>query len=148
MRHCAATVLTPVFCTLLFTSFTTAQEWARLSPFTEVEVIGDSAEVVFEGERFELVAVEGIPTAKILAWCRKNHPERWEDRFAMDLLEVMSGMNVKLADTVQLELRKKSDGALRRVERAPMTRKNRDAVAAAQLERPWKRVTPAEMQNV
>jgi len=119
MRSCAATVFTPVFATLLFTSFTSAQEWARLSPFTDVEVIGDSAEVVFEGQKYVLVSVEGIATAEILAWCRKHHPERWEDRFALDLVEVMSKMNVKLADTVQLEL-KNEDGAIRRVERAPL----------------------------
>jgi hypothetical protein len=123
MRHCAATVLTPVFCTLLFTSFTTAQECARLSPFTEVTVIGDSAEVVFEGKRYELVAIEGIATAEILAWCRENHLKRWDDRFEMGLMEIMSGMNMKLADAVQIELRAKSDGALRPVKRAPITLK-------------------------
>jgi hypothetical protein len=131
----------------LLSSVTLAQEWARISPFTEVEVIGDSVEVTYEGQRYDLLTIEGLATKDILDWCRKNHPDRWEDRFAMDLVEVLGGMNVKVGDHVKLELRKK-DGQVMRVERALLTRANRDAVSRAQTQRPWKQITPAEMRQI
>lgn len=126
-----------------------AQEgaWARLSPFTEVEVIGDAADVVYQGRRYELVSVEGVPTAKVLAFCRETEPERWEERFATDLVEMMAGMDVKIERTVRLVLRDKATGEVTTAERAPMSFENREATRLALKDLPWRRVTNAQKRE-
>src|SRR5688500_17508213 len=121
--------------------------FARLSPFTEVDVVGDVANVVYEGKRYELLSVEGIPTPKILAFCRAEHERNWESRFATDLVEVMAALGKRIGPTVRMELRDPVTGGVSVVERAPRTRENREAARVALVNHPWRRITPVQVRG-
>jgi hypothetical protein len=102
----------------------------RLSPFTEVVCHGADVKVRFEGQEYELVSVNDLTSKQILDYCRREYADRWEMRFADDLVEVLAGMgNPMTADqTVKLVLKSSDSDRLVTVERAPMTHKNREAV--------------------
>jgi tRNA A-37 threonylcarbamoyl transferase component Bud32 len=103
---------------------------SRLSPFTEVVCHGDNVKVRFEGQEYELVSISDLTSKQILDYCRREFADRWEKRFAEDLVEVLAGMGRPMASdqTVKLELRAAGDGRALTVERALMTHENRDAV--------------------
>ena len=105
--------------------------WAKLSPFTEVQVRGDAAaEVEFEGKQYELVSIDGLSMEETAGGARKQYGWLWEKRFVEDLVEVMDGMGHKPAATVKLLLRDPASGAIKTVDRAPMTAENRAKVYA------------------
>src|SRR5688500_13562558 len=99
--------------------------WAGLSPFTEVNVDGDAAEVVYQGQKYELVSVQGIATKDIMDFCRGKYEKRWEERFATDIVDVRGAMGKKSDGTLQLVLRYAKKGAVLTINRAPMSRENR-----------------------
>ena len=143
-RFVAAFVLVLV----MFAESAFAQDpFARVAPFTEVDVVGDVANVTYQGKAYELVSVEGVPTDKILAFCRGEYERRWEERFATDLVEVMGELGKRVGATVRLELREPATGEVVTIERAAMTRENREAARVALLNRPWTRVTPVQMRE-
>ena len=105
------------------------QRWARLSPFTRVRCLdGDSVEVMFDNKTYELVSIDGLPTPKILQSARTQFGGLWEKRFVEDIVEVLGGMGHAPGDAVELVLRDPKSGALRKVERAPLTAENRRKV--------------------
>ena len=60
----------------------------KLSPFTQVRVEGEAALVEFEGGWYELLELEGLKTAEILDHCRRTYGDKWEKRFAEDLVRM------------------------------------------------------------
>ncbi|HEX4143047.1 MAG TPA: M56 family metallopeptidase [Pirellulales bacterium] len=105
--------------------------WARLSPFTAVRVKEDEAEVEFDGQRYQLVSIDDLPTKEILDSARKQFGKLWEKRFVEDLVEVMDAMGHRPGDSVKLVLRDPRSSAVKTVERAPMTAENRQKVYIA-----------------
>ncbi|MHC4847099.1 MAG: S41 family peptidase [Planctomycetota bacterium] len=103
----------------------------KLSPFTAVQVEGDVARVRFDGAWYELVELDGLPTVKILAYCRKTYDRKANKRFAEDLVEVLLGMGRKPGRTIALVLKDPKTGKLRKVAQAPMTHDNRRKVRDA-----------------
>ena len=102
--------------------------FAKLSPFTEVSCDEDKALVTFSGKRYELVSVDGLATKQIIEFCLKTYSDRWEKRFAEDLVEVMSGMGEQAGSAVNLVLRELDTNNVITVSDAPMTADNRRAV--------------------
>jgi len=105
--------------------------WARLSPFTAVRVSGDEAEVEFDGQRYQLLSIDDLPTKEILDGARKHYADHWEKRFVEDLVEVMDAMGHRPGATVKLVLRDLRSGAFTTFDRAPMTAENREKVYIA-----------------
>lgn len=105
--------------------------WARLSPFTEVHVEGAAARVKFDGQFYELVSIDGILTARLLAAARNQFGDLWEKRFVEDLVEVMDGLGSRPGPTVTLVLLDLEDNVMLTVKQAPMTAENRLAVYLA-----------------
>jgi beta-lactamase regulating signal transducer with metallopeptidase domain len=105
--------------------------WARLSPFTAVRVSGDDAEVEFDGQRYQLVSIDDLPTKEILDGARKHYADHWKKRFVEDLVEVMDAIGHRPGATVKLVLRDPRSSAIKTVERAPMTAENREKVHIA-----------------
>ncbi|MHC4450423.1 MAG: S41 family peptidase [Planctomycetota bacterium] len=103
----------------------------KLSPFTAVQVEGDIARVQFDGAWHELVELDGLPTAKILAYCRKTYDRKASKRFAEDLVEVLTGMGRQPGRTISMVLKDPKTGKLRKVAQAPMTHDNRRKVRDA-----------------
>ena len=102
--------------------------FAKLSPFTEVACDEAKALVTFSGKRYELVSIDGLTTKHIIEFCVKTYSDRWEKRFAEDLVEVMSGMGKQAGITVNLVLKELDSNNAIRVPDAPMTADNRRAV--------------------
>lgn len=109
-------------------------DFAKLSPFTTLSVRQTDPEVVvdvtFEGQPYELLALDGTPIAEVWQHCRAHFASRAEKRLAEDIVEVLHGLGSPNATTVDLELRA-PDGTVRKVAEAPMTAANRDAVWTA-----------------
>jgi len=104
-------------------------DWARLSPFTQVQCLdGDNVQVRFDGTNYELLSIDDLPTAKILQASRKQFGELWEKRFVEDIVEVLTGMGHPPGDNVKLALRDPQTAKTRTVERAPLTHENRRKV--------------------
>ena len=105
--------------------------WARLSPFTDVNVRGDAATVQFDGQTYELVSIDDVATKAILALAKKSYGNLWEKRFVEDIVEVLERLGRRPEKTVKLLLRDPQSGALKTVDRAPLTAENRRRVYAA-----------------
>ena len=103
-------------------------EAARLSPFTAVACKGDKADVEFEDRSYELVSIDDLVTKNILDYCKEKYGELWEKRFAEDLVQILDGMGHSPGDTVKLVLRDPQTGKETTIERAPMTRANRQEI--------------------
>jgi beta-lactamase regulating signal transducer with metallopeptidase domain len=108
-----------------------AQGWARLSPFTDVSVRGDAATVQFDGQTYELVSIDDVPTKAILAAAKQSYGNLWEKRFVEDIVEVLEQLGRRPEKTVKLVLCDAQSGAIKTVDRAPLTAENRRRVYAA-----------------
>lgn len=107
--------------------------FALASPFTRVtHPSKTTATVQFEGDDYELVALGGLKTEKILKHCQNTFGNDWDKRFAEDLVEVLEGMGHPVGRTISLELRHPKTGQVRSVAAAPMTKHNRDLVYLSQ----------------
>ena len=111
-------------------------QWARTSPFTRVEVIGDGATVDYLGRAYELVSIEGLTAAAVLEFCRQRYGDKYEERFGADIADVLAAMGKRAAGGVRLELHGAARGKVIVVEHAVMTRENRDAVVEEMKSRP------------
>lgn len=120
------------------------QSSEKLSPFTEVVTEGDTAQVRYEGKRYELLELDGLKTKEILDFARKRYGGRWVKRFAEDLVEVLAGMGRKPGATVKLVLLDPETRERRTVDRAPMTEENRRKVWQARLKGEEALPRPAE----
>jgi hypothetical protein len=107
-----------------------AADWAELSPFTSVKTATNSARVRFEGHEYDLVSINGLTAEQILDFCRKEYGDKWEKRFAEDLVEVLAaaGHPMTKDKTVKLVLKSVEDGKETTIERAAMTEENRRAI--------------------
>ena len=102
-----------------------------MSPFTRVDVTGDTARVIYDGVAYELVSIERLPTADVLAFCRKTYGRNADERFAADIVEVLTAMGKRPGQTVHLVLRDPRTKELTTVEHAPLTPDNRKSVMEA-----------------
>ncbi len=64
-------------------------DWARVSPFTEVQLEGESTKVRFQGKMYGLVSIDGLTTQRLFEASRQKFVDRWQERFVEDLVEVM-----------------------------------------------------------
>src|SRR5687768_9189880 len=108
-----------------------AQEWSRVSPFTRVDVTGDTARVIYDGVAYELVSIERLTTADVLAFCRQTYGRNADERFAADIVDVLTAMGKRRGRTVHLVLRDPRTKELTTVDRAPLTPDNRKSVMDA-----------------
>ena len=104
-------------------------DWARLSPFTQVQCLDeDKVRVEYGGKDYELLSIDDLPTAKILQSSRKQFGGLWEKRFVEDIVEVLTGMGNPPGANVKLSLLDPQTAETRTVDRAPLTHENRRRV--------------------
>ena len=108
-----------------------SRDWARLSPFTDVIVHGDAATVQFDGQAYELVSIDDVPTKAILAIAKNTYGNLGEKRFVEDIVEVLEQLGRRPERNVKLVLRDAQSGAIKTVDRAPLTAENRRQVYLA-----------------
>jgi hypothetical protein len=113
-------------------------EWndtsTHLSPFTKVRYEGEKVMVTYNGAEYELTALNGLPVSEILKYCHEQYGERWQKRFAEDLVPVMNDMGHPLNPdhTVSLTLVNVASGQSTDIAGAAMTGENRSAVLEAE----------------
>jgi hypothetical protein len=106
---------------------------AQLSPFTEVRYDGDSVNVTYDGADYQLAAIDNLSTSDMLAFCKNHYGDRWQKRFAEDLVVVLGDMMhpINAEHTVNLTLVDAKTGEGKTVKDAPMTEENRAAIHRA-----------------
>ena len=112
-------------------------EWnndaTKLSPFTKVRFEGGKVMVTYLGLEYELEAVNGLPVPGILDFCKREYGEKWQRRFAEDLVPVLNNMRhpINPDHTVNLSLIDSQSGQSKDIADAAMTEENRQAVHRA-----------------
>lgn len=127
-------------------SDTAAQEPSRpedpskqFSPFTRVRYEGTNVFVTYLAGEYRLISINGLSTSDMMSFCRgkyakgSNEEEMAQKRLAEDLTLVLSDMGHPASsdNTVGLVLMDPKSGETQTVERAVMTKENREAVHAS-----------------
>ncbi|HEY3913338.1 MAG TPA: sigma-70 family RNA polymerase sigma factor [Verrucomicrobiae bacterium] len=102
----------------------------QVSPFTMVRFQGGKVLIKYDGADYELAAIDGLSTPTLLDFCRRQYKDQWQKRFAEDLVVDLTQMGhpMNAEHTVSLSLIDPKTGEKKTVERAAMTKKNRQAV--------------------
>lgn len=107
----------------------------KKSPFAAVRWRDAQPEVRVGEEWFELVSLDGIAAAEIVAFSRQTYGDKWRKRFEEDLVEVLSRMGHEPKDAVQLVVRPVGSSETLTLEDVPNTEANRRAIYKAAAER-------------
>lgn len=105
-----------------------AAGYEKLSPFTGVRFEGDSPRVELDAEWFVPVSIDGRSVEEILAFAKKRWPDKWQKRFAEDLVEVLTEMGKAPGRKVDLVLVRPGSGEKVTRRRVKMTEENRRRV--------------------
>lgn len=105
--------------------------YPKLAPFTDVRWGEDTPVVEIDGEWNRLFSIDGIATGDIIAYCKRTYPNKWQKRFAEDLVEVLTGMGHPPGSIVRLDVQNTVPQATRLEKEVAMTAANRRAVRAA-----------------
>jgi hypothetical protein len=100
----------------------------KLSPFTAVRWHGDVPQVKYQGEWYELVAINDVPPATILDYLKQSHDFNPQKHYAEDLVEVMRDFGNPVGDTVKLDLKTLDTAKPITIAAAAMTEANRRSV--------------------
>jgi CubicO group peptidase (beta-lactamase class C family) len=103
----------------------------KTSPFNAVRWQDSQPEVRVGEEWFQLVSLDGITVDDILTFCQRTYAEKWQKRFAEDLVEVLVRMGHEPKDAVRLVVRPVGASSTQTLEVVPMTEANRRAIRAA-----------------
>jgi hypothetical protein len=111
-----------------------SERYPTLAPFTDVRWKEAVPEVRVQGVWYELRAIDDLDSGKIVAFCKKTYPDRWQKRFGEDLVEVLSRLghkptlNERWIPVVRLKVRRLDTGQVQVLDQVPMTEENRRAV--------------------
>lgn len=99
------------------------------SPFEAVHWRDAVPEVQVDGVWYELLALDELPAATIVATCRKLDPNKWQKRFEEDLVEVLARMQHEAGETVRLSVCRIDTGKSAVLAAVPMTEEKRKRAA-------------------
>jgi len=108
-----------------------AQDAERRAPYAALRWEGDAPQVELDGTWHALLSIDGTAAEEIAAFCRATWPDRWQKRFAEDLVEVLVRMQHPPGATVALGLRDLATGESSVRRNVPMTEANREALRKA-----------------
>jgi hypothetical protein len=129
----------PFFALLLISRGT--QAWAdwldapHISPFEDVRWRDEIAEVKVEGQWFELVSLNDLTAAQIVAGCKDADRDKWQKRFSEDLVAVLRRMGHDPGTGVTLTLKDLQSGDIQTLPNVEMTKENRRATMENQRKR-------------
>ncbi|MGD9636133.1 MAG: serine hydrolase domain-containing protein [Pirellulales bacterium] len=110
----------------------TSTGFAKKSPFAAVRWNDFQPEVRVDGEWFQLLALDDIPAAEIVAFSRKTYDDKWQKRFEEDLVELLTRMDHPPGDKVTLVVQTvTSPPQSRTLKNVPLTEENRRAIRDA-----------------
>jgi hypothetical protein len=85
-------------------------DWARVAPYDGIRWSGDRPSVRTGGAWRELVAIDGVAAADLVAASRREYGDLWRKRFDEDIAEVMASAGAPPAGHVLLTLRDPATG--------------------------------------
>jgi D-alanyl-D-alanine-carboxypeptidase/D-alanyl-D-alanine-endopeptidase len=118
-------------------------DYPKRAPFSGVRWEGDTPVVKIGKEWVQLVSIDTVAAADVVAYCHRTYGDKWQKRFAEDLVEVLSGMGHEPKRTVQLIVQTPGEAATRTLEKVPMTEANRRAIRNAAPENAAPEIDPA-----
>lgn len=107
---------------------------AKKAPFAGVRwqvAQPEVPEVKMDDEWFRLVSLNEIPVAEIIAFSKRTYGDKWQKRFAEDLVELLTQMGNPPQAEVALQLQSLQTGETLDREGVAMTAANRQAIRAA-----------------
>jgi hypothetical protein len=108
----------------------------QLSPFEAVQWDGITPQVQVGGRWYELVSIDGLSAAQIVARCQALNPHDWKKRFEEDLVEVLNQTGHPIGDHTMLEVKDLQTGQVQTLMNVPLTRENLLAIWRAASTRP------------
>lgn len=105
---------------------TSRPDWRKVSPFTAIEIDGEIVRVEYEETRYELIAIEQVPTADLIAASKRRFGRNWEKRLREDIAEVLGAAGIPESDRVDLSLKDLESGEVALFPDAKMTTENRN----------------------
>jgi len=115
---------------LLFVLPALARGIDERSPFEMVRFAGEDPQVQVKGRWYELVSLDKIPKARILAGCKQLDADKWDKRFCEDLIAVLNLLGAQPGASVRLVLKDFESGKTV-TRKVPMTRDKRQAIRSA-----------------
>lgn len=111
-------------------------EDSKLAPFSGVRWEGEKPVVKINDDWFTLVSLDGVAAEQIVAFCQKTYDDKWQKRFAEDLVEVFTGMGHAPKATVELVVQPQGSSEQQTLQAVPMTAANRQAIRDAAQDEP------------
>ena len=102
-----------------------AGEPPKLSAFTRMDFDGRHILVTFEGNKYELLSVDGFNAKKLIEQSIAIYEGRWKKRLSEDMVELFWNMDHYPKETVDLLLKSLDTNKEVRVKNAKMTEENR-----------------------
>jgi CubicO group peptidase (beta-lactamase class C family) len=102
--------------------------YSKKSPFGAVRWAGFQPEVQVGDEWFKLLSLDRLPAPEIINFSQRTYGDKWQKRFAEDLVELLTRMGHPPRDTVTLVVQSLTSSETRTLEDVPMTRANRQAI--------------------
>jgi hypothetical protein len=102
--------------------------YPKLSPFAGVRWQELRPEVRIGDEWFELVSLDEVLAAEIVAYSQRTNGELWRKRFEEDLVELLSRMGHPPGETVDLRVKPLTLAETKVLQDVPMTAENRRAI--------------------
>jgi hypothetical protein len=105
------------------------------SPFEAVRWRGSVPEVKVKGQWYRLLALNDLPSKRIVGYAQTVDKNDWKKRFEEDLVELLSSMGYEPGAKVKLKLWSLDSGKTKELKDIPMTKENRRAVQGARHEK-------------
>ncbi len=103
-------------------------EWRKISPFTAVQIENEKILAQYQGAFYEVSAIAGISSSKIIETSRKTFKDHWQKRIIEDIAEVLEAAGAPNSKFVSLKLIEPQSGAVKTIEKAEMTTENRQKI--------------------
>ncbi len=136
-----------ILCALGCSLPVSAQEEFERAPFRAVRWI---PEVEIEGRWYELRSVDGVPVQEIVEFILRQEGDPWAQRFAEDLVEMLTNMGNPPGESVKLVVRDRETGEEKTFDKVPLTAENRKAIQQLRRElesRPLHDLKPAAVAS-
>lgn len=104
----------------------------KLSPFTSVGFEEERVFVTYNGQTYEWLELDGIKVDEIVAAAKKYYGDLWQKRVSEDLVELLGKMGHEPGNEVKLRLVDQATKQELVVDKARMSKANRNAVRNGQ----------------
>jgi hypothetical protein len=99
-----------------------------LSPFQAARWVQETPQVEIGGKWYELLGVNDLPVARIIAFSKSLDADTWRKHFDEDMTELLDRLGHGRGATATVQVRDLSSGNVQTLPEVPMTEENRRAI--------------------